>query len=199
MTFTIPPNVSPTTPVTYEWLTDYIESQAQADPATGLTSHGTAVSDATTNTALVTVPAATIAADAVAGSIFMMRASGILASPSSGDPTLAFHAYSGGSGGTVLDNFVGNTLTASLVATFSMFDVEAWVNFYSTTTVQCIVKATVSTSGTASTSAVYIGGNASATPVTVTAGNSLTLNAVMGSAVSGSSYEAVGGFWKQLA
>lgn len=199
MPIVLPPNVAPGSPVTYEFFQQFTESQDQAaaalHPATGLTAAGTSISDATTNTALVSVPSVT----AAAGNVWYLRASGILAAPASGMPTLAFHAYSGGSGGTVLDNFVGNTLTASLLATFSVFDVEAWVDFWSATTAQCIVKATVSTSGSASTAAAYIAGNASATPVTVTAGASLTLNAVMGSAVSGSSFRALGGFAKQIA
>jgi hypothetical protein len=170
---------------------------ASAYPATALTTHGTSVSNATTNTALVTVPAASVG-NAVAGSVFYLRAAGILASPSTGMPTLAFHAYSGGSSGTVLDTFTGPTMTASLVATNSMFDVEAWVSFYSATTVQAVIKATISTSGTTSAAAVYLNGNASATPVTVTAATSLTLNAVMGSGVASSSYEATAGFWNQL-
>jgi len=36
MTFTIPPNASPGSPVTYEWLQDYTESQAQAAAAAAL-------------------------------------------------------------------------------------------------------------------------------------------------------------------
>src|SRR5580700_3415962 len=100
MPFTIEPGVSPSTPVTYEWLQAYEESQAadaaaqaldatlaQVYPATALTTAGSSVSDATTNTALVTVPAANILATAVAGSVFYMRAAGILASPASGEPT----------------------------------------------------------------------------------------------------------------
>ena len=42
-----------------------------------------------------------------------------------------------------------------------MFDVESWVSFNSATTVQCVVKATVSTRATTPASAVYIAGNAS--------------------------------------
>jgi hypothetical protein len=211
MSFTLPANVTPSSPVTFEWLSAYEESQAaeatqqaldatlaQVYPSTALTTAGTSISDATTNTALLTIPAANIAT-AVAGSVFYMRAAGILASPSSSMPTLAFHAYSGGSSGTVLDTFAAFTMTASLVATNSMFDVESWVSFYSATAVQCAVKATVSTSGTTSASSVYLNGNASATGVTVTAGTKLTLNAVMGSAVASSSFQGVAGFWSQLA
>jgi len=195
----LPANIAPSSPATYEFVVDTFAQLADSYPADALTAAGSSISDATTNTALVTIPAANIAQQAVAGSVFYMRAACILASPSSGEPTLAFHAYSGGSSGTVLDNYVGVALSASLAATFSMADVESWVSFYSTTAVQCVVKATVSTSGSASTSAVYIAGNASATAVTVTAGKSLTLNAVMGSAVASSSFQAVAGYWNQVA
>lgn len=207
MTFTLPSNVTPADPVTYEYLQDYMESQVQAAaletiaaalPATGLTAAGTSISDAVTNEALLTVPAANVAA-AVAGSVFYLHAWGIAASPSTGEPTLAFHVYSGGSSGTVLDNYAGVALSASLNAADSLFDVEAWVEFYTATTVQAVIKATVSTSASTPASATYIAGNASATPVTVTADESLTLNAVMGSAVASSSFQGVGGFWKQLA
>lgn len=194
MPLVLPPNVDPASPVTFQYLGQLIPS-LNAD---GLTAAGSSIGNATTNAALVTVPSNVITNSAVAGSVFHLRASGILASPASGEPTLAFHAYSGGSGGTVLDNYVGVALSASLLATFSMFDVEAWVSFYSTTTVQALVRATVSSSGSASTSATYLAGNASATAVTVTAGSSLTLNAVFGSAVASSSFQSVAGFYTQL-
>jgi hypothetical protein len=171
---------------------------AAAYPSSGLTVAGSSISDATTNTALVTVPAAAVAG-AVAGSVFYMHGAVILASPASAMPTIAFHAYSGGSAGTVLDNFAAATMTASLLATFSIADIEAWVEFYSATTVQAVLKASVSNSGSASTALNYVAGNASATPVTVVAGTKLTLNAVMGSAVAASSFQGIFGFWDQVA
>jgi hypothetical protein len=207
MAFTIEPGVSPSSPVTYEWLQAYEESQAsdaatqaldatlaQVYPATGLTAHGAAISDATTNTALVTVPASNILATAVAGSIFYLRAYGITSQPASSGATLAFNGYSGG---TALATMTGIAAVNSAAA--ALFDVEMWVNFYSATTVQCLVRAAISSSNSTAAAAVYLAGNNSATPVTVTAGTSLTLNAVMGSAVSGSSYEAVAGYWNQVA
>ena len=123
----LPANISPASPATYEFVVDTFSQLAEDFPADGLTAAGSSISDATTNTALLTIPAANIAQQAVAGSVFYMRAAGILASPASGEPTLAFHAYSGGSSGTVLDSYVGVALSASLSATFSMFDVESWV------------------------------------------------------------------------
>jgi len=200
MTFTLPSNVAPSSPVTFEWLTALMESQAQEQaalfPATGLTAHGTAVSDATTNTALVTVPAANVLAGAVAGSVFYLRAYGIVSAPASAGATLAFNGYSGGSGGTALATMTAFTPTASLSS--ALFDVEMWVNFYSATTAQALVKAAISSSTSTAAAALYLAGNNSATPVTITAGASLTLNAVMGSAVSGSSFEAVAGYWDQV-
>lgn len=168
-----------------------------AYPATGLTTHGSSISNATTNTALVTIPAATVGA-AVAGSVFYLRAAGTVASPSTGEPVLNFHAYSGGSSGTVLDNFAGVALSASLSATFTTFDVEAWVNFWSATTVQAVVKATIGTSATTSAASVYVAGTASTTPVTVTAATSLTLNAVFATAVASSSFQSLAGYFAQL-
>jgi hypothetical protein len=196
-TLTLPANIAPGSPATYEFVVDQFAQLAEAYPADGLTAHGTAVSDATTNTALVTVPASNVTNQAVAGSVFYLRAYGIVSAPSSAGATLAFNGYSGGSGGTALATMTAFTPTASLSS--ALFDVEMWVNFYSTVLAQCLVRAAISSSTSTAAAAVYLAGNNSATAVTVTAGSSLTLNAVMGSAVSGSTYEAVAGYWNQVA
>jgi hypothetical protein len=210
MTLVIPANVAPGSPLTWEMYQQLTESQsadaatqaldatlAQVYPASGLTAHGAAISNATTNTAMVTVPAANVLASAVAGSIFYLRAYGIVSAPASAGATLAFNGYSGGSGGTALATMTAFTPTASLAA--ALFDVEMWVNFYSATTAQALVKAVISSSTSTAAASTFLAGNNSATPVTVTAGTSLTLNAVMGSAVSGSSYEALAAYWNQVA
>jgi hypothetical protein len=196
MPIVLPVGVSPGSPVTYEFLTQLMESQAQATPADAITAHGALVSNATTNTALVTVPASVVA-NAVAGSAFLLKASVLLVTPASAPATLAFNGYSGGSGGTALATMTAFTPTVSLAA--ALADLEMLVTFWSATTVQCTVRAMVQNAVTASASTAlgYVAGNASATPVTVTAGNPLTLNAVMGSAVSGSSFEAVQGYYTQ--
>jgi len=197
MAITLPANVAPGSPVTYEFYQQFIEPLAQADNASGLTAHGTAVSNATTNTALITVPAATIQSNAVAGSVFKLRAQLIISAPASAGATLAFNGYSGGSSGTALATMTAFTPTASLSS--ALADVEMWVNFYSTTTAQCSVVARISSSTSTAAAAVYLAGSNSATPVTVTVNSSLTLNAVMGSAVSGSTYEAIAAYWAQEA
>jgi hypothetical protein len=194
MPITLPPNVSPGSPITMEYATQFSEAIAAATPANALTAHGTLVSNATTNTALVTVPASIVAA-AVAGSAFLLKATVLIVSPASAGPTLAFNGYSGGSAGTALATMTAFTPTVSLTA--GMVDVEMSVTFYSATTVQCTVKATAPSSASTSAAAMFLAGNASATPVTINAGNTLTLNAVMGSAVSGSSYEAIAGYYTQ--
>lgn len=196
MTFLLPANVAPGSPVTYEWLNDYQASLAELDPADGYQAAGTNISDATTNTALVTVPAVNVNANAVAGSIFYLRSYGIVSAPSSAGATLAFNGYSNGSGGTAIATMTAFTPTASLSS--ALYDAEMWVNFYSTTTVQCLVRLAISSSTTTAAAAVYLAGNNSATPTTITAGNTLTLNAVMGSAVSGSIYRSVAGYWDQV-
>jgi len=198
----LPANISPASPATYEFVVDQFAQLAETYPADGLTAHGAAISDATTNTAIMTIPASAIAQQAVAGSVFVMRAWGIISTPSSGTATYAWNTYSGGSGGTALTTgtegaFVAVTPTASLVS--ALFDVEATINFYSTTTVQCIQVVRLASSTSTSAANVYLAGNNSATPVTVTVNQSLTVNLVMGSAVSGSTYEAVGGYWNQVA
>lgn len=193
----LPGNIAPSSPATYEFVVDTFAQLSEDFPADGLTVHGAAISNATTNTAMVTVPSPTIAAQAVAGSVFYLRAYGIVSAPSSAGATLAFNGYSGGSAGTALATMTAFTPTASLSS--ALFDVEMWVNFYSTTLAQALVRAAISSSTTTAAASVYLAGNNSATAVTVTAPNSLTLNAVMGSAVSGSTYEAVAGYWNQVA
>lgn len=189
------PQVAPGSPASIQYVADQV-ANVPVLAADGLTAHGTAVSDATTNTALVTVPISEIQT-AVGGSVYFLRASGIISAPASAGATLEFNGYSGGSGGTALATMVAMTPTAS--ASSVLFDVEMWVNFYSTTTAQAIVKATISSSNSTSAAAVFLAGNASATPVTVTVNSTLTLNAVMSSAVSGSSYESIAGYWSQVA
>jgi hypothetical protein len=189
---TIAQGADPAGPASLQYVADQL---ATLLPADGPTSHGTAISDATTNTALTTVPAANVL-PAVGGSIFYLRAYGIVSAPASAMATLAFNGYSGGSAGTALATMTAFSPTASLSA--ALFDAEMWVNFYSATTAQALVKLSISSSTTTAAAAVYLAGNNSATPVTVTAGSSLTLNAVMGSAVSGSSYESLGAYWDQI-
>jgi hypothetical protein len=136
-------------------------------------------------------------ANGVAGSVFYLKATGILTMPASGMPTLAFNCYSGGSGGTALATMTAFTPTASLAA--ALFDVEAFITFYSATTAQALVNASVSSSASTAAANTYLAGNNSATAVTVTAGQTLSLNAVMGSAVSASSFQCVAGFYAQVA
>src|ERR1700722_17346891 len=101
MPIVLPTNVSPGSPATYEALQQFEESLAQATPANSLTAHGAAISNATTNTALITIPAS-IVASAVAGSAYLIKSMLIVSAPASAGATLAFNAYSGGSGGTAL-------------------------------------------------------------------------------------------------
>lgn len=183
-------NVDPATPVTLEMMEQY----AQILGADGITGALSAISDATTNQALVTVPAAAIAG-AVAGSVFYLHAFGITSMPASAPPTLAFDAYSGGSAGTALATMTAFTPTVSLAA--ALWDVEAWVTFYSTTTAQALVKASIASSTSTAAANTYLAGSNSATPVTVPANTPLTLNAVMGSAVASSSFQGLAGFWSQ--
>jgi hypothetical protein len=191
-----PQNISPGSPFTYEEAVDLFQQIASANSASGLTAHGTSISDATTNTALVTIPN-TITENAQAGNAWELAAYGIVSMPASGQPTLAFNGYSGGSAGTALATMTAFTPTASLAA--ALFEVYMRVQFYSATTVQCIVKATISSSTSTAAASLYLAGNNSATPVTVTQGTSLTLNMVMGSAVASSSYEQLDGYWDQVA
>lgn len=193
MPIVLPANVSPGSPITYEYAQQFLEAQGAATPANAAVTHGTLVSDATTNAALVTVPA-NIVQNAVAGSAFLLKASVLLVT--SGSPaTLAFNGYSGGSGGTALATMTAFTPTVSMTA--ALADLEMMVSFWTTTTVQCTVRAIVGNNASSSATASFLAGNASATPVTITTGNTLTLNAVMGSAVSGCSFELIAGYYTQ--
>jgi hypothetical protein len=181
------------TALTVEYANDFLATQAATWPSTGLTAHGTAVSNATTNTPLVSTAAITLGSGA--GTVWNLKAWGIYSTPASAPATLSFICYSGGSGGTALATIVAFTPTVSM--TNAIFDVEAWVDFYSATAAQCLVKAFVNTSNSVSTGTAYIAAGSSTSGTTITDGSTLTLNAVMGSAVSGSSFEGLGGYAKQ--
>lgn len=191
-----PTNIAPGSPATYEQLVDLYESVASADNASGQTAHGTNIANATTNSVLTTVPAASVNT-MTAGNVVVIRSWGYVTTPSSGPATLAWNTYSNGSSGTALTTFTAVTPTVSMTATF--FDVESVVTFYTATTVQCIQVVRLSTSASTSAAAVYLAGNSSATPVTLVSNSTLTQNVVMGSAVSGSIYEGLGGYWQQVA
>jgi hypothetical protein len=185
------------TPVTKEWASSLLASQSQILPADGLVAANAAITNAVTNQALVTVPAS-VTALAVAGSVFRLHAWGLYTMPASAMPTLCWHTYSGGSGGTVLDGMIAVAAPLASAAA-NLWNVESTVSFYSGVLVQVIQKAEMQTSiSTTSAGNVWLAGNASATAVTVTASNTLTLNAVMGSAVSASSFQCVGGYYEQI-
>lgn len=192
----MPANISPASPATYEQMVDLFEQIASANDGSGLTAHGAAISNATTNQPLVTVPWSAIQSLG-AGNVIELKSYGIVSAPASAGATLAFNGYSGGSGGTALATMTAFTPTASLAA--ALFDVYMRVSFYSATTVQCIIRAVISSSTSTAAGSAFLAGNNSATPVTITQGNAISLNAVMGSAVSGSSFEALDGSWDQTA
>jgi hypothetical protein len=192
----IPANVAPASPMTWEMGQDLFEQLASADNASGLTAHGTAISDATTNQALITVPAPQVAALS-AGNMVHLHAWGIYSTPSSGAASLEYVVYSGGSSGTSLASVTVSSPTASL--TNAPWSAEAWVDVYSATAFQCELKLWLGTSATSGACTAYVTCGTTAAGTTVTTGGTLSLNAVMGSAVSGSSFEALGGNWNQVA
>lgn len=170
--------------------------QAYASPlnAVAAVTAGTSISNATTNQALVTVPASAVTG-CVAGSVMYLHAWGITSQPASAMPTMAFNLYSGGSAGTALATMTAFTPTASLSA--ALWDAQAWVSFTTTTSVQALVKVSISSSTSTAAANTYLAGNNSATAVTVTAGQILDLNCVFGSAVASSSFQMVGSYWAQ--
>jgi hypothetical protein len=190
------PNISPASPFTYEMAADLFEQIASANDGSGITAHGTSISDATTNQALVTVPWSVVQGLG-AGNVLELKSYGIVSAPASAGATLAVNGYSNGSGGTALATMTAFTPTASLSA--ALFDAYMRVSFYSATTVQCIVRLSISSSTSTAAAAAYLAGNNSATAVTLVSGGAISLNAVMGSAVSGSSFEALDGSWDQTA
>lgn len=190
------PNVAPASPATYEQMVDLFEQVASANDASGYTAHGASISNATTNQALVTVPWSVVQG-LTAGNVIELKSYGIVSAPSSAGATLAVNGYSNGSGGTALATMTAFTPTASLSA--ALFEAYMRVSWYSATTVQCIVKLSISSSTSTAAAAVYLAGNNSGTPVTLVSGGAISLNAVMGSAVSGSSFESLDGSWDQTA
>jgi hypothetical protein len=192
----LPSNIAPGSPMTWEMGQDLFEQLTSADNASGLSAHGTAISDATTNQALVTIGAPQVAALG-ASNVVHFNGWGIYSTPSSGAATLSFVVYSGGSAGTALATITAFTPTASMTNT--PFLLEAWVDVYSATAMQAVIKAHVGTSDSTSACTPYVSCGTTAGGTTVTTGSTLTLNAVMGTAVSGSSFEALGGSWNQVA
>ena len=191
----VPANVSPGSPVTYEFVEDLFEQITSANDASGITAAGTSISDATTNQALVTVPWSVVQG-LTAGNVIELKSYGIMSAPSSGQATLAFNGYTNGSGGTALATMTAFTPYAS--ASAALWEAYMRVSWYSATTVQCIIRATYQTAGTPTFSS-YLAGNNSATAVTLVSGAAISLAAVMGSAVSGSSFRALDGSWDQTA
>lgn len=192
----IPANVAPGSPATYEFVVDMFQQLQSANDASGLTAHGTSISDATTNQALVTVPWSAIESLG-AGNVLELKAYGIISAPSSAGATMAFNGYSSGSSGTALATMTAFTPAASLSS--ALWEVYMRVAFWSATTVQCIVRAAVSSSTSTAAAAVYLAGNNSATPVTLVSDAGISVNGVMGSAVSGSSFECLDASWDQTA
>lgn len=206
MTFTLPANVAPSSPVTYEWLTALMESQAQANaqtaleatlaqvfPATGLTT-AVAISNSATNTALVSAPAITAPA---AGTTWELTAWGIYSTPGSGPATMSWIAYSGGSGGTALATIPA--ITPSTTLTNCLWRAKAIVGFYSATKAQCELEVLLGTSASTDAASAYVASPTATAGVTITDGSTLTLNFVFGSAVSGSALTALGGYARQVA
>lgn len=194
MAFTLPANVAPTSPVTYEWLQALMESQAQENPANGLVAAGTSISNATTNSPLVVTPGV-IAAPAP-GSVYLLKAWGIVSAPASSMATLSFICYSGGSGGTALATVVAFQPTASLAS--GLFEVEAYVGVISSTKYSCNMRGSIASSTSTSTCTEFAAGPTATAGTTVVDSNTLGINAVMGTAVSGSSFQVLGGFTRQM-
>ncbi len=206
MTFTLPANVAPASPVTYEWLQALMESQAQANaqtaleatlaqvfPATGLTA-AVAISNSGTNTALVASPAITGPA---AGSVWQLEAWGIYSSPGSGPATMSWIAYSGGSAGTALATIPA--ITPSVSQANDLWRAVAVVDFYSATKAQAELTVQLGTSASTDAASAYVASPTATAGVTITDGSTLTLNFVFGSAVSGSALTALGGYARQIA
>jgi hypothetical protein len=199
MTLTLVTNLAPASPVTVEYFNQFaetavqaasLETLAQAFPASGLTAAPSAVSNSTTNTALLTTAAITAP---TAGTAWRLKAWGVYSTPGSGPATMSWVAYSGGSAGTALATVAPVTPTVSL--TTLAWEAEAEIDFYSATKAQCIGQARLMTATTANT---YMFSPTATAGVTITDGSTLTLNFVFGSAVSGSSLQLLGGYAKQM-
>jgi hypothetical protein len=192
------PPISPASPFTYEMAVDLMEQIASANDGSGLAAAGTSISDVTTNQVLVTVPWSAVE-NLTAGNVLELKSYGLFVSPASGQATLAFNGYSNGSAGTALNTAWGAAITPTASETAGLWEAYMRVSFYSATTVQAIIRVNISSSASTNATAGYLVGNNSATPVTLVSGAAISLNAVMGSAVSGSSFRALDGSWDQTA
>lgn len=194
MAITLPVNVHPASPITYEFFQQFIESQAQAFPSTGLTAAPAAISNSAVNTALLTTPAITAPA---AGTVWELTAWGIYSSPGSAPATMSWIAYSGGSGGTALATIPA--ITPSVSQANDLWRAKAVIDFYSATKAQCELEVLLGTSSSTDAASAYVASPTATAGVTITDGSTLTLNFVFGSAVSGSSLQLLGGYAKQVA
>jgi hypothetical protein len=189
----MPANISPGSPVTYEMLVDLFAQLSQLDPDTGLTAD-IAISDSATNTALVTTP---VLVNPAAGTVWQMEAWGIYSTPGSGPATMSWIVYSGGSGGTALATIPA--ITPGTTLTSCLWRATAAVDFYSATAAQCELTVLLGTSASTDAASAYLASPTGTTGVTITTDEALSLNFVFGSAVSGSTLTALGGYCKQLA
>ena len=189
----IPANVSPGSPVTYEYIVDLFTQLSQAFPGTGLTAD-VAISDSATNTALVSSP---VLVSPAAGTVWQLEAWGIYSTPGSGPATMSWICYNGGSSGTALATIPAITPSTSL--TSCLWRATAIVDFYSATAAQCELAVLLGTSASTDAASAYLASPTSTTGTAITTDNALSLNFVFGSAVVGSTLTALGGFAKQIA
>ncbi len=150
----------------------------------GLTAAGAAITGTTSETVLTT---ATIPiSDAVAGSCYQMTGFGVFSTTSSPGSTV-FTSRLGGTGGTSLAATANITLGTSL--TNAQFQVEAFLNFLSTTTVNCLVKVIVNSAAAGATSA-YLAASTSAVTVSLSTAKAWVIDITPGA--SGNSIQLLG-------
>lgn len=151
------------------------------------------VANTTSATALTsfTVPAN----DAVAGAVYTVTGYGVYSTTLA--PTIQFILYWGGTGGTALATLPAVTLPTTI--TNSVFSYSAELVFRSTTSVTAVLALNIDTSITTDQVSAYQAAPSTATTVTTTGSNALTVGVTWSAASASNTISLLGGSVQRLA
>lgn len=166
----------------------YIPVNTAASPVTSTTTIANSA-------ALSTLQTASIAAnEPQAGSVYTMR--GYCFYSVTGTPTMAFTLYWGTTSGTAIASIP--TITAASGITFASLRYEAMITFRSTTSVTAEITLDIVTNTSTGALTRYIGVPASATTVTTSGSNALTMGFQWGTANSANTISQFGGLTSKV-
>ena len=133
--------------------------------------------------------------DAVAGSTYFIRAAGFFSNTST--PNLTFTLAWGGTGGVSIAATPA-TATGSGVSN-ALFEVEATMTVWTTTTAVGVIRAFIGTSGSTDAGLYYVNTPTSAATIAVTSQKVLSLAVTWGTASSSNTLSAIVGYAAKLA